>query len=676
MDNSAEKSLKPEDTVFALDIGTRSVVGIVGQQEGDLFRILDVEIIHHPDRNMYDGQIHDIAGVVQVVKQVKSNLEERLGFSLKEVAIAAAGRALKTYRVQVDRLIDEDKEIDRPLVNNLEMEALQLAQAMLDKDKQNTKYYCVGYTVVNYYLNDAAISSLLGHKGNKIAADLIATFLPHVVVDSLYTVMNRIGLEVMHLSLEPIAAINVSIPPKARLLNLALVDIGAGTSDIVITKDGTIVAYAMAAVAGDEITEELAQKYLLDFDEAEALKLNLNKQETQNFTDIVGIEYKLKTDEILETISTSIENLASQIAQNILDYNQKSPSAIFLVGGGSQIPCLPKLVAEKLSIPPERVVVRGTEIIQNLSFSKDIKLSGPEFITPIGIGVTAIKNTNENFLHVTVDGQKVKMFNAKQLTVSDALVLIGYNAKKLLAQKGTALNVQINGKTQTISGEYGEMGKVVINGQPANLETKLNNNDAIVIEPATAGNPAEAMVKDLLPVKKTVSFDDKPISLVREIRLNGQETEENIQLKEGDHLTFLETVTLRELAAQQGLDYLEFDFFANSLPVPLDYQLQDGDLITRDIKIKKTNKKENPLSPSPLGKTMSSKGQIITLTYNGKHLTFEHNKKELLFIDIFNHINLDLSKIKGQVDLELNGKRASFTDSLKSGDNVVISFKD
>src|SRR5690606_8916426 len=139
---------------------------------------------------------------------------------------------------------------------------------------EKTRYYCVGYTVVNYYLDGNFMENLEGHKGNKIGVDVLATFLPYTVVDSLYTVMNRVGLEVVNLTLEPIAAINVAVKKSLRLLNIALVDIGAGTSDIAISRDGTIVAYAMASVAGDEITENIAKTYLLDFDAAEKLKVN------------------------------------------------------------------------------------------------------------------------------------------------------------------------------------------------------------------------------------------------------------------------------------------------------------------------------------------------------------------------------------------------------------------
>lgn len=91
-------------------------------------------------------------------------------------------------------------------------------------------------------------------------------------MDGLYAAVERAGLHVENLTLEPIAAINIAIPERFRLLNIALVDVGAGTSDISITKDGSIIAYGMIPAAGDELTECIAKHYLVDFQEADRMK--------------------------------------------------------------------------------------------------------------------------------------------------------------------------------------------------------------------------------------------------------------------------------------------------------------------------------------------------------------------------------------------------------------------
>jgi cell division ATPase FtsA len=248
---------------------------------------------------------------------------------------------------------------------------VEQAQKRLKKElgDDDTQYFCVGYSVVNYYLNGYVISNLEGHRGKKIGADVLATFLPKLVVESLYAVMERIDLEVVSLTLEPIAAINVAIPENLRLLNLALVDVGAGTSDIAITKEGSVIAYGMIPVAGDEITEQIVHSYLVDFQTAEKIKFQLTSCDEIAFQDILGLPHTVKTEEVLEKIQPTLEILADEVAKKIYEINgEKSPNAIFCVGGGSQISGFTEKLAEKLKLPHERVAVRGSEVLNQIVY--------------------------------------------------------------------------------------------------------------------------------------------------------------------------------------------------------------------------------------------------------------------------------------------------------------------
>ena len=74
------------------------------------------------------------------------------------------------------------------------------------------RFYCVGYSVVRYFLNGNQITNLLDHKAKTISTDLIATFLPDDVVDGLYRAVEIAGLNVVNLTREPIAAMQVAIP--------------------------------------------------------------------------------------------------------------------------------------------------------------------------------------------------------------------------------------------------------------------------------------------------------------------------------------------------------------------------------------------------------------------------------------------------------------------------------
>lgn len=93
------------DIIFALDIGTRVVVGIVGIENNGKFQVLAVEQMEHESRAMFDGQVHDIDKVANVVEKIKRRLEDSLNIKLTEVCIAAAGRSLKTQFARAEKIL-------------------------------------------------------------------------------------------------------------------------------------------------------------------------------------------------------------------------------------------------------------------------------------------------------------------------------------------------------------------------------------------------------------------------------------------------------------------------------------------------------------------------------------------------------------------------------------------
>ena len=319
--SAAKKTLKPQgNTVFALDIGTRTVVGVLGYMDGEVFRVTDTESIPHLKRAMIDGQVEDIEQVAKVARTVKEALEQRNGIRLTEVSVAAAGRALKTYRVSMDFDVSDKNTITADMVRTMEYETIQKAQGGIDEKfrEEEAVFYCVGHSVVHYYLDDYAMANLEGHKGDKVTIDLIGAFLPEVVVEGLYAVTDKTGLKVKSMTLEPIAAMNVIIPPEIRLINIALVDIGAGTSDIAVARDGAIVAYAMATVAGDEISEDIVRKFFVDFNMAENMKIQASGDtDSITYRDIFGREQTMTKADFFEKCSPSVDSLADVISQSV-----------------------------------------------------------------------------------------------------------------------------------------------------------------------------------------------------------------------------------------------------------------------------------------------------------------------------------------------------------------------
>ena len=381
-----------DNLIFSLDIGTRSVVGVLGVVVDEVYKVLDYEQRFHPIRAMRDGQVEDIELVSRICKDVKETLENRNGVKLTRVSIAAAGRALKTAKASYSQSLPDGEEITLEMVRNLEYSAIGAAQEVFEKALEDDSmiFQCVGYSVLKYYIDNYEISNLEGHKGSEMKIDIIAAFLPFSVVKGLYSVTSRCGLEVTNLTLEPIAAINVIVPPDVRLLNIAIADIGAGTSDIAVSRNGSIVAYDMATIAGDEITEAIMSIYLTDFDTAEKIKKSLSEERIEKieFEDILGIKYNFDSSQILDAIEDSVNNLAKAISDSVKKCNDGAPQAVFLIGGGSKIPGLCRKVAMNLDMQPTRVALGGTKKQKFIELCSE-DLLNPEFVTPVGIGSVA-----------------------------------------------------------------------------------------------------------------------------------------------------------------------------------------------------------------------------------------------------------------------------------------------
>ena len=248
------------------------------------------------------------------------------------------------------------------------------------------------------------MSNLKDHRGQHVKVDLIATFLPSEVVESLYTTMNKIGLEVASITLEPIAAINAAIPENLRLLNLALVDIGAGTSDIAACTSGSVTGYTMATVAGDEITEAIMKEYLVDFETAERIKARIPLEDELTFSNILGIQQSVSQAQILQSIQHTSSLLCKEIADKILEINGGAPSALFLAGGGSKLAGLKDELTKTLGMDESRVAIAGNYFHAS-AYSTEFDLNNPEYATPLGIVISSGLNLINDSFRVVLNGR-------------------------------------------------------------------------------------------------------------------------------------------------------------------------------------------------------------------------------------------------------------------------------
>ncbi|PJO44684.1 cell division FtsA domain-containing protein [Lysinibacillus xylanilyticus] len=705
--------------LFALDIGTRSVVGIILAEDNDRFHVEDILVKEHKERAMVDGQIHNVMYVADLINEIKHELEEKHG-PLTKVSVAAAGRSLKTEQASVTINIRNRPIFTEEDISRLELQAVQQAQQQLLQHKEDAKishYYCVGYSVLYYRLDGEEIGSLLDQQGDEAQIEVIATFLPRVVVESLIAALKRANLEMDALTLEPIAAINVLIPPTMRRLNVALVDIGAGTSDIAITDKSTVVAYGMVPTAGDEITEALSDHYLLDFPVAEEAKRQLQTEEDVLIQDILGFDQYYPKQEVLQAIEPAVKQLAKAIGEEILRLNnQTAPKAVMLVGGGSLTPNLTAELGLILDLPANRIAVRGIDAIQNLTREDHIKAS-PELVTPIGIAIAA-KKMPIQYMSLTVNDQVVRLFELKEMTVADAFLAANIRANQLYGKPGHGLSVNVNGQDIFIPGGHGQPAEILVNGHQASTKTMIKTGDAIQLIEGQDGQPAIATLRDIVDdaAIKTVTIQHTKYAIEPQITVNGSPASLESALNDRDVVMFEIAVTVEdvfkltnnwELIKQFESFYIQVDgkplylqefsahLMINGKPSKMSYAVQNGDDITFQQQtlptVQRIADQMNVLLEDKIIihfqnevlelKKMANEVLVnhvevspLSTVPNGAIISFkEKDRSRWIYQDVFRFSNWQLpTTFKGNFTILRNGQPASFDMEIFGGDKLEI----
>ncbi len=708
---SAEAQL-PDDFVFGLDIGTRSIVGTVGYRQPDgHFVVVAQAAVQHETRAMLDGQIHDIGKVADTIRSVSDQLEQLTGKKLNNVCIAAAGRVLKTVEQEAEVTFTTETVVTTEHVYSLDMLAVEKAHETLrQSDNSGLKYYCVGYSVMRYYQNDYPITNLEGHKCSKIRTELIATFLPEEVVDGLYAAVERAGLHVENLTLEPIAAINIAIPERFRLLNIALVDVGAGTSDISITKDGSIIAYGMIPAAGDELTECIAKHYLVDFQEADRMKCESTEQEEVEFQDIMGLPMTVKSSDVAEVVRENVQSITKQVAEKIIELNgDKSVSAVFVVGGGGKITGFTECLAEYLGVAKERVALRGSEVLREVTFLRQDLEIDSLLVTPIGICMNYYEQRN-NFVFVSVNGERIKLYDKGNLTVLDAALQKGLTNDKVFPQRGDAVTYYVQGNLRMQRGEPGESAVIRVNGEEASIATPIHQNDVIEIDISTKGKPGSIEIQALPEYKSAISFyvNGTKVDCPCFVSANGQLVSAYYEIQNEDKIEILPYYTL-----EQVLDFMDIaaegEVLVNHVPANLQTKVYENFTVDCQItdKFHETeavlqesmdssdtaaiDQSHEPMSVGDMTDESQSSETVNTenitdeqqsqsfdpekdfaITVNGEPYALR-GKTHYILVDVLDIYPIDTSKAHGDyMEIKINGMDAEFSQPLAEHDAVIL----
>ena len=397
--------MNDKNVIVGLDIGTTKVCTIVGLVHPQANAPDHVEIIGigtHPSHGLKKGSVVNIE---KTVKSIQNSLEEaRLmsGVNIDRATIGVAGSHIYSFNssgvvaVKGHEITQED--VDR---------VLEAAKAVVIPSDRETIHVIPQEFRVD---NTTGIKDPVGMCGVRLEAHV------HIVTGSISLIQNLIkcveatGIQAEHITLQPIASSRSVLSSEEKEMGVVLVDIGGGTTDIAIWKDGSLVHSQIIPVGGNHFTNDLAVALKIPHAEAERIKINhgsvlaekLNQSAHITVQGLSGTKSReVQLSLIAQVLGARAEELFG-IIKNVLDekgYNHDITGGVVLTGGGALIKGLQEL--------GEYIVERPTKIGYPAPFGGMTNvMQNPKFSTVLGLMLESKERNSFNFKQpVVVENQ-------------------------------------------------------------------------------------------------------------------------------------------------------------------------------------------------------------------------------------------------------------------------------
>ncbi len=364
--------IKPENILLALDIGTEFVKAVIAEKTNDdNLNIIGVGKEHQNMGNMYAGAIADIQAVVSTCEKALSRAEEMAGVVSKTCVVGIAGELIKgnTRTVRYRR-----KDSNKPITDNEMQQIIQKVQEKageqakqeiaLETDNPEVEVRLINSAIVSLSIDGYKVSNPIGFKGSDLMIQFYTAFAPLVHISAIEKVCAELNLDLLAVAVEPFAVCRACLGNELESNFSAIVmDIGGGTTDIAVVDDGGVEGTKMFGIGGRSFTHQIANRTGLDYDTAEAVKLQIGGVSLDQLTlmhrdETVAeaerrneIQTILSTPErakkINEAISDNIEVWLGGVAVALEDFPliEALPTKILLCGGGAGLSALQEKLA-------------------------------------------------------------------------------------------------------------------------------------------------------------------------------------------------------------------------------------------------------------------------------------------------------------------------------------------
>ena len=379
-----------------LDIGTTKIVAMVGEKN-QFNKIKVLGVGKSQSLGVHRGVVNNITQTIQSIKIAIDEAQTKSGIEIKDVAVGIAGQHIRSLQ-HSDYITRENPD---EVINNDDIDTLI--------DQVYKLVMLPGEEIIHVLPQDfkvdgqSEIKEPIGMYGSRLEANF------HIVVGQVSSIRNigkcikSSGLEMGDITLEPLASSDAVLSFEEKDAGVALIDIGGGTTDVAIFKDGIIKHTAVIPFGGNVITEDIKEGCSIIGNQAEQLKIKFGsawpgENKDSDIVSIPGIRGRDPKEISLKTLSKIINARVVEIIEQAYleiknygheDSKKKLIAGIVLTGGGSQLRHLKQLV-EYITGMDTRIGYPGEHL------SGDSNEFNPIYSTAVGLLMKAIENNSEN----------------------------------------------------------------------------------------------------------------------------------------------------------------------------------------------------------------------------------------------------------------------------------------
>ncbi|MDD4656406.1 MAG: cell division protein FtsA [Bacteroidales bacterium] len=354
--------------VVAIDLGTTKVVTLVGEKTELGYKVIAYR--EAPTKGVIRGEVVNIQSVLDSLSPLIKDIKQELEIEIKDVYVGIAGQNIQCTVQRLSR----NRDLSNDLISEAEVEEMTRE---IRKSRVNAGEQILDVIPQSYNVDDhIGVETASGMTGTRIEGDYKLFIGKVVSAEHSKLVIDRAGLNLKKLILEPIASAKAVLTEDEMEVGAAVIDIGGGTTDLLIYHNNIIRHSAVIPFGGNSITEDLRQGCSVSLRNAEQIKVQygscyseyVQENNTVTIPGIGGFQSReLKFSVIAGIIEARVEEIIEALMYEIENsgYMDKLGAGVVITGGGAQLTNIKELFQYKTGYPvrialPDRRVINET----------------------------------------------------------------------------------------------------------------------------------------------------------------------------------------------------------------------------------------------------------------------------------------------------------------------------